>query len=89
MQLRKATFSGRHRTAMCLDAAISTDDVGIGSPEASTGALLADIAAGAGGSRRLLASEIWGRRWGCETGRPRDKGWRKGKEEMEKKAKWY
>jgi hypothetical protein len=33
---------------MCLDAAISTDDVGIGSPEASTGAPLADIAAGLG-----------------------------------------
>jgi len=32
---------------MCFDAAISTDDVGIGSPEASTGVLLADIAAGA------------------------------------------
>lgn len=30
---------------MCLDAAISTDDVGIGSPEASTGVPLADIAA--------------------------------------------
>jgi hypothetical protein len=46
LQLRKATFSGRHRTAMCFDAAISTDEVGIGSPEASTGVLLADIAAG-------------------------------------------
>ena len=55
LQLRKATFSGRHRTAMCLDAAISTDDVGIGSPEASTGVLVADISAGAGG----LAVEIW------------------------------
>jgi hypothetical protein len=37
---------------MCLDAAISTDDVGIGSPEASTGVLLADISAGVGGARR-------------------------------------
>lgn len=50
MQLRKATFSGLHRTAMCFDAAISTDEVGIGSPDASTGALLADIpACGAAG----------------------------------------
>uniref|UniRef100_A0A0E0KCH0 Uncharacterized protein n=1 Tax=Oryza punctata TaxID=4537 RepID=A0A0E0KCH0_ORYPU len=47
LQLRKATFSGLHRTAMCFDAAISTDEVGIGSPDASTGALLADIAASA------------------------------------------
>ena len=29
-------FSERHLTAMCFDAAISTDDVGIGSPAAST-----------------------------------------------------
>jgi hypothetical protein len=54
---------------MCLDAAISTDDVGIGSPAASTGVLLADIAAGAGGSWGLLALEIWGRRrWGQRDG---------------------
>jgi hypothetical protein len=48
LQLRKAKFSARQRTAMCLDAAISTDDVGIGSPEASTVVPLADIAAGLG-----------------------------------------
>ena len=58
LQLRKATFSGRHRTAMCLDAAISTDDVGIGSPEASTGVLLADIAAGVGPRRVLEDSRL-------------------------------
>jgi hypothetical protein len=52
---------------MCLDAAISTDDVGIGSPEASTGVLLADISAGVGG----LAVEIWGRRGAGE-----DRRWR-------------
>jgi hypothetical protein len=63
LQLRKATFSGRHRTAMCFDAAISTDDVGIGSPKASTGVLLADIAACVVASPGLLVLEIWGRKW--------------------------
>lgn len=51
-------FSGWQRTAMCLDAAISTDDVGIGSPEASTGVLLADIAAGVGPRGLLEASRL-------------------------------
>ena len=87
MQLRKATFSGRHRTAMCLDAAINTDDVGIGSPEASTGVLLADIAAGARGSLGLLALEIWGRRWGeARRADPDEKGGGEG--DGERKAKW-
>lgn len=64
LQLRKATFSGRHRTAMCFDAAISTDDVGIGSPEASTGVLLADIAAGA-----VVSAGSWSWRSGGGSGR--------------------
>lgn len=66
LQLRKATFSGRHRTAMCFDAAISTDEVGIGSPEASTGVLLADIAAG-----EVDSPGSWSQRSG---GEPKERG---------------
>jgi len=72
---------------MCLDAAINTDDVGIGSPEASTGVLLADIAAGARGSLGLLALEIWGRRWGeARRADADEKGGGEG--DGERKAKW-
>jgi hypothetical protein len=66
---------------MCFDAAISTDDVGIGSPEASTGALLADIAAGA-----VVSAGSWPWRSGggsgrSETATPRREGRRRRREE--------
>lgn len=36
LHLRKATFSAWHLSPMCFDDAVSTADVGIGSPAAST-----------------------------------------------------
>lgn len=57
LQVMKAMFSERHLTAICFDAAINTDEVGIGSPAAST--LLLAIPAAAKSSVR--ASRLWWR----------------------------
>jgi hypothetical protein len=56
---------------MCLDAAMSTEEVGIGSPEASTGVLLADISAGVVGARR---GDLGG--GGGERAKEEDRRWR-------------